>query len=128
MLERLDEHHLEYATAQGRALYSFNVGDFYRLRLAFLAQGKTHMGIILAQQQRYTVGEQMRRLLRLTATRSPEDMQKPGGVSQFLGLRPSVSALAMRVDNWSKGSVGRGVQSCEDVAGWRTARLVVYAV
>ena len=75
MIERLDEHHLEYAMAQGRALYSFNVGDFSRLHTAFLAQGKVHTGIILAQQQRYAVGEQMRRLLKLIAARSAEDMQ-----------------------------------------------------
>ena len=55
MIERLDEHHLEYATVQGRVLYSFTVGDFYRLHTVFLAQGKAHVGIILAQQQRYTM-------------------------------------------------------------------------
>jgi len=75
MIERLDEHHLEYATAQGRVLYSFNVGDFYRLHTAFLAQGKAHAGIILAQQQHYAVGEQIRRLLKLVAAKSAEDMQ-----------------------------------------------------
>jgi len=75
MIERLDEHHLEYATAQERVLYSFNVGDFYRLHTAFLAQGKAHAGIILAQQQRYAVGEQMRCLLKLIAAKSAEDMQ-----------------------------------------------------
>ena len=75
MIERQDAPHLEYATAQGRVLYSFNVRDFYRLHAAFLAQGKTPAGIILAQQQRYTVGEQMRRLLKLSAAKSAEDMQ-----------------------------------------------------
>ena len=34
-IERLDAHHLEYATAQGRTLYSFNIGDFYRLHTTF---------------------------------------------------------------------------------------------
>jgi len=75
MIERLDEHHLEYATAQERVLYSFNVGDFYRLHTAFLAQGNAHAGIILAQQQHYAVGEQIRRLLKLVAAKSAEDMQ-----------------------------------------------------
>jgi predicted nuclease of predicted toxin-antitoxin system len=56
MMERKDEEHLDYATAQGRVLYSFNAGDFYRLHTAFLAQGKSHPGIILARQQRYSVG------------------------------------------------------------------------
>jgi len=75
MIERADEEHLDYATAQGRVLYSFNAGDFYRLHTAFLAQGKSHPGIILAQQQRYSVGEQTRRLLRLTAAKSEEEMK-----------------------------------------------------
>ena len=75
MIEQKDEVHLEYATTQGRALFSFNVGDFYRLHAGFLREGKAHAGIILARQQRYTVGEQMRRLLKLIAAKSAEDMR-----------------------------------------------------
>jgi len=75
MIERKDEEHLEYATVQGRVLYTFNVGDFYRLHTAFLKQGKSHAGIILARQQRYPVGEQMRRLLKLIAAKSAEEMR-----------------------------------------------------
>jgi len=73
--QREDEEHLILATAQGRALYGFNVRDFYRLHSEFLEQGKSHAGIILAKQQLYSVGEQMRRLLRLIATRSPEEIR-----------------------------------------------------
>lgn len=76
MIGRADEEHLDYATAQGRVLYSFNAGDYYRLHTAFLAQGKSHAGIILARQQRYSVGEQMRRLLKLIGARSAEEMTK----------------------------------------------------
>jgi len=75
MIERSDEEHLDYATAQSRVLYSFNVGDFYRLHTAYMTQGKSHSGIILARQQRYSVGEQMRRLLKLIATKSAEQMK-----------------------------------------------------
>jgi Domain of unknown function (DUF5615) len=75
MIERHDEEHLEYATAQGRILYSFNVGDFCRLHTDFLAHGRSHAGLILARQQRYSVGEQMRRLLKLIAVKSLEDMK-----------------------------------------------------
>lgn len=75
MIERSDEEHLEYATKEGRVLYSFNVGDFYRLHQEYLARGKSHAGIILARQQRYTAGEQMRRLLKLIATKSAEKMK-----------------------------------------------------
>ena len=37
--------------------------------------GQSHAGIILAVQQRYSVGEQMRRLLRLTSTLTAEEMR-----------------------------------------------------
>ena len=75
MIERGDAEHLDYATAQGRVLYSFNREDFYRLHTAYLAQGKAHAGIILARQQHYSIGEQMRRLLKLIATKSADEME-----------------------------------------------------
>lgn len=75
MLEREDQQQLEWATAQGRVLYSFNMGHFYQLHTAFLTHGKSHAGIILAQQQRYSIGEQMRRLLKLIAAKSAEEMR-----------------------------------------------------
>ena len=55
-------------------LYSFNVGDFCRLHSEYLAQGKSHAGIIVSPQQKYSVGEQMRRLLRIAADKSAEEM------------------------------------------------------
>jgi len=82
MIERSDEEHLKNATKEGRVLYSFNVGDFYRLHQEYLARGKSHAGIILARQQRYTAGEQMRRLLKLIATKSAEKMKNQ---VEFLG-------------------------------------------
>ena len=60
MIERQDADHLAFAAREGRGLYSFNVADYCRLQ----AQGRSHAGLILAQQQRYPVGDQMRRLLR----------------------------------------------------------------
>ena len=75
MLEQSDQAHLEFATAQGRVLYSFNIGDFHHLHTVYLTEGKSHAGIILAPQQRYTIGQQMRRLLRLMATLSAREMQ-----------------------------------------------------
>jgi hypothetical protein len=75
MIEHSDADHLDYATVQGRVLYTYNIGDFYHLHTDYLAQGRSHAGIILARQQRYSVGEQMRRLLRLIATRSAEEMK-----------------------------------------------------
>jgi hypothetical protein len=75
MIERSDEGHLEYATKEGRVLYSFNVRDFYGLHQEYLAGGKSLAGIILGRQQRYSAGEQMRRLLKLIATKSAEEMK-----------------------------------------------------
>jgi len=74
MRERKDEEHLLWAATQKRALYSFNVRDYCRLHSEFLVQGRSHAGIILAKQQHYSVGEQMRRLLKLTATKPVEEM------------------------------------------------------
>jgi hypothetical protein len=74
MIEQSDSAHLDYATAQGRVLYSFNVGDFCRLHAEYLTKGKSHAGIIVSPQQSYSIGEQMRRLLRLAAAKSAEQM------------------------------------------------------
>ena len=70
-----DDDQLRWATEQQRALYSFNRGDFCRIHSAMMRAGQSHAGIILAAQQRYSVGEQMRRLLRLIDTLSAEDMR-----------------------------------------------------
>lgn len=75
MIRRPDSDHLEFATSQGRVLYSFNVGDFQRLHNEALTQGKQHAGIVLGQQQKYSLGEQMRRLLNIAARISAEAMK-----------------------------------------------------
>jgi len=56
-------------------LYTFNRDDFYRLHIRCLAEGKTHAGIILAQQQRYSIGQQMCQILELIASKSLEEMR-----------------------------------------------------
>lgn len=56
-------------------LCTFNVADFYRLHSEYLSEGKAHAGMILVQQQRYSVGEQLRRVLKLIATESADSMQ-----------------------------------------------------
>lgn len=67
MVERPDREHLDYAGSQGRVLFSFNVGDYRRLDATYAAEGWVHTGILLARQQRHSVGDQMRRILRLVA-------------------------------------------------------------
>ena len=46
-----------------------------RLYSNLMRAGESHAGIILAVQQRYSVGEQMRRLLRLIDTLTAEEMR-----------------------------------------------------
>jgi hypothetical protein len=75
MVKRSDEEHLHHATMQGRALYSFNVKDYLVLHARSLGEGKSHAGIILAHQKRLSVGEQMRRILALSAATSAEEMK-----------------------------------------------------
>ncbi len=75
MIERSDDEQLEYAAAKGRVVYSFNRGHFCRLHAEWLAAGRTHAGIVVARQQQYSVGQQMRRLLRLLAARTAEDIR-----------------------------------------------------
>ncbi len=70
-----DSKHLEYANLHRRTLYSFNVGDYMALHTAYMTTGQTHCGLILTQQQRYSVGEQMRRLVRLAQIKSAESMR-----------------------------------------------------
>ena len=82
MIRRKDEEHLHFATAQGRALYSFNVGDFYEIHTVWTMSGREHCGIVLSQQRRYPTGEQIRRLLRLIGSLSSESMRNR---AEFLG-------------------------------------------
>jgi hypothetical protein len=74
MIHREDQEHLDCATSHSRVLFSFKIGDFCRLHADFLTSGKSHAGIIVARQQHYSVGEQMRRLLKLIARKTAEEM------------------------------------------------------
>ena len=75
MIEREDAEHLTYATGQGRVIFSFNIGDFCRLHAQFQAKQQSHAGIVVSGQQRYSVGEQMRRLLELIASKTADEMR-----------------------------------------------------
>jgi len=75
MSEQDDLAQLEHATQHERVLYTFNVGHFCHLHAQYMAQGKSHAGIIVVFRQRYAVGEQIRRLLQLISMRSAEEMR-----------------------------------------------------
>lgn len=68
LTEKTDEEQLAFATERGCVLYTFNVSDFHRLHTKLAGSGLEHAGMILAPQQRYSVGEQLRRILRLRAS------------------------------------------------------------
>ena len=70
-----DSSQLEWAAANGRAIYTFNVSDFCKLHGEYLERGAGHAGIIVVPRQRYTVKQQIRLLLNLLKTESAEDMR-----------------------------------------------------
>ncbi len=74
MMGEPDRAQLEFASSRQRAIYTFNVGDFCRLHAEYLESGKTHAGIVVVPRQRYSFGEQIRGLSKLTFTQSVEDV------------------------------------------------------
>ncbi len=72
---KLDEQQLEFATESGCVLYTYNVCDFHRLHTAWISAGREHAGIILASQRRFSVGEQLRRILRIRAAVSAQGVR-----------------------------------------------------
>lgn len=69
-----DEEQLAWAAREGYVLFTFNTRDYYQLHTHYLQQGNAHSGIIAARQQEYSIGEQLRRLLKLIALKSAEEM------------------------------------------------------
>lgn len=75
MRNRSDQEQLEYATLQGRVMITFNKGHFLKLHKEYMSQGKRHSGIILVTQQEYSIGESVRRILRIVNGKSAEEME-----------------------------------------------------
>ena len=75
MLGRPDEEQLMFASIHSRALFSFNTSDFVALHSDFLLNGKNHTGIVVARQRQFSIGEQMRRLLRIVGSLTEEQMR-----------------------------------------------------
>ncbi len=74
MREQSDENQLVWAVENHRAVYSSNRRDFYRIHSDWMRDGRSHAGIILGHQQRYSIGEQTYRLLRLIHGITAEEM------------------------------------------------------
>ena len=77
-----DDEQLAFAAEHGCVLFTFNVADFYRLHTEWVAAGREHAGMILAPQQRFSVGERLRRTLRLRAATTNVSMRNQ---VEFLG-------------------------------------------
>ncbi len=75
LTEKTDEEQLAFATERECVLYTFNMSDFFRLHTHWISAGRAHAGIILAPQQRFSVGEQLRRILRLRASATMSSMR-----------------------------------------------------
>ena len=69
-----DDEQLNFASEQGRAIYTFNARDFCRLHAEILRAFRTHAGIIVGEHQ-LSIGEQIRRLSYLLETLSTIDMK-----------------------------------------------------
>ena len=66
-----DEQQLAYAASQGRAILTFNMGDYQALERAWKAAGRQHVGIILSPEVK-DFGELLRRVQRHLDTVAPE--------------------------------------------------------
>ena len=58
---------LSFAAAEGRVLYSANVGDFARLHAEWLRSERVHAGLILRSWQQMPIGLQLEGLLAINA-------------------------------------------------------------
>ena len=75
MINREDEEQLMAASASGRALFSYNTADYCVLHQRWMSLERTHAGTIVAPQQHFSVGEELRRLMRLIGGRAAEQMR-----------------------------------------------------
>ncbi len=75
MTGRDDLSQLEYASSQGRVLYTFNVGHFCHIHKQYMTECKNHAGIIVVNRQRYSIGQQIRRLSNIIQTTSAEEIR-----------------------------------------------------
>ena len=70
-----DEAQLEAARDAGRVLVTNNIRDFVPLHERWIAEERSHAGIVVFHQQVFSVGEIVRRLAKLVHTFSAEEMR-----------------------------------------------------
>lgn len=70
-----DDAHLEFAATVGRVLVTANIRDYMAIHSAWWEAQRIHAGIVLVRQQRWNVGERVRRLARMAREVSPAEMR-----------------------------------------------------
>ena len=70
-----DQDQLDYAISFSRVLLTHNVEDFPRIHRNMMTEGKHHSGIIVGRQD-LAIGEIIRRVARVCAALSAEDMRE----------------------------------------------------
>jgi hypothetical protein len=75
MINRADPDQLAAASAAGRVLYTFNVADYCVLHQDWIPQRRYNAGIFVAPRQRYSIGEELRRLMRPIGSVTAEEMR-----------------------------------------------------
>jgi hypothetical protein len=83
--EASDEDQLLFATNRGWTLLSYNIDDFSTLHRLWIAQGKGHVGILLASQ--FNPALTLRRLFNVLFLADPQELQN---CCLFLGSRLDV--------------------------------------
>ena len=68
-----DKSQLEWASAEGRVLVTFNVAHFAELHATWLQQGRHHGGIVVSNQR--PIGDVVRRLLHLSGQLDADTMR-----------------------------------------------------
>jgi hypothetical protein len=74
MVNREDNDQL-IAAVLDRAIYTYNIADYCTLHQRWIGQDRHHAGIIVAQQQRLPIGDEIRRIARLVGAVSRETMR-----------------------------------------------------
>ncbi len=67
-----DEVQLQFAAAEQRLLYTANTRDFAPLHARWLAEGRSHRGIVVRHRQQLSIGAQVRGLRAICSSLSPD--------------------------------------------------------
>lgn len=75
LLRWSDEQQLTWALQETRVIYTYNAADFCRLHSQILRQQRHHAGIIIGDQQTLSIGDEMRKLLKIGESHTAVDLR-----------------------------------------------------